>query len=145
MIKIPTEFINKSQLYNVKEGTTGYIVPWGMWIDMEGNAYLNEQYDLHPNPGGTVSLRITKVRDGYIAHLDEFNYGREPYTWTPQEGPAYMSPERVCYGKVVAFGTKEYKIGSLDANKLRALINECILNEDYEKAQYYQNILDQLN
>ena len=55
MIKIPTEFINKSQLYNVKEGATGYIVPWGMWIDMEGNAYLNEQYDLHPNPGGTVS------------------------------------------------------------------------------------------
>lgn len=31
-MKIPQEFIEEGQLYNMKVGESGYIVPWGMWV-----------------------------------------------------------------------------------------------------------------
>jgi len=144
-MKIPEQFINKNQLKNLPIGAIGYAVPWVMWVDMEGNAFLNENYDLHPSKGGTVNLQITKVPEGYVVHLDKFRYYDREYTWTKQESPGFASPNEVCYGRVVAFSDKEYQALQKDPERIRNLINECILNENYEQAREYQNILDQLN
>jgi hypothetical protein len=105
MAKLPVNFENNSQLKNMKVGESGYIVPWGMWVDMDGNSYLNENYNLHPTPGGTVQLKITKVSGGYIAHVHEM---KDDYKWTKQNGPSYASPEDVCYGTVVGYNL-DYK------------------------------------
>ena len=106
-MKVPDAFENKNQLKNMKVGQQGYIVPWGMWIDLDGNCYLNENYTLDQSPGGTVSLKITRVNDGYIAHIHEMT---EKHKWERQESPSYMSPKEMCYGKVVGFGREKIKI-----------------------------------
>lgn len=98
--KLPVAFENQSQLLNMRVGESVYIVPWGMWVDMDGNCYLNEKYDIHPGPSGTVQLKITKIENGYIVHLKEMN---GDYKWERQEGPTYATPNEFCYGKVVGF------------------------------------------
>jgi len=141
---IPDKFIATNQLFNMKAGESGYIVPWGMWIDTSGHAYLNENYTIEHSKGGTVSLKVTRVVEGYVIHLDTFNYGGRDYKWQKQSSPGYMSPSEVCYGKVVAFSMDEYNGFKKDPNVIRALLNESILNEEYEKAAEYQNILNQI-
>jgi len=100
MAKLPSNFENNNQLKNMKVGDSGYIVPWGMWVDMDGNAWLNENYDFDPVPGGTVQLKVTRVVDGYIAHIHDMN---DDYKWARQNSPSYMSPKEVCYGPVVGY------------------------------------------
>lgn len=89
-------------------------------------------------------MKVTKVIDGYIVHLDTFNCGNEKYKWEQQEFPGFASPEEKCYGKVIAFSDKEYNMIQQDPVVIQNLINERIINEEYEKAQEYQNILNQL-
>lgn len=115
-----------------------------MWVDLNGNAFLNEEYTLDKSPGGTCCLQVTKVSEGYIVHLDTFSYFGEKYEWTKSAYPGFNTLEEKCYGKVLAFSLEEYEDIQRDPNKLREQINKCILNEDYEQAQYFQNILDQL-
>lgn len=141
---IPDKFIEKGQLFNMKAGESGFIVPWGMWVHTSGVAYLNENYTTSPSTGGTVSLKITRVVEGYVVHLDIFDYGTREYKWDQQENPSYATPIEKCYGKVVAFSMKEYQNLKKDPILIRRLLNECILNEEYEKAKEYQNILNQI-
>lgn len=103
MAKLPLEFENTKQLKNMLPGQVGYIVPWGMWVDLDGNAWLNENYEWCSAPYGTSQLKIERVDGGYIAYIYEL---RDKRQWTKQEGPSYLSPKEVCYGKVVGFGEK---------------------------------------
>jgi len=109
-MKLPDSFENKSQLKNMKVGQQGYIVPWGMWVHSDGQCYLNEEYTFSQSPGGTVSLKITRVNDGYVAHIHEMT---EKHKWERQEQPSYMSPKEMCYGKVVGFGREEIKMPNI--------------------------------
>ena len=103
-MKLPKELETNNELKNMPIGVSGYIVCWGMWVDSEGNCFMNENYT-YGEKGGTQQLRITKVEGGYIAHVHEMS---EPYTWSRESGPAYFgSPSDVCFGKVVGFGTKK--------------------------------------
>ena len=102
MATLPKNFENQNQLKNMKVGQSGYIVPWGMWVDLNGNCWLNEDYEFDSTPGGTVQLKVTRVVDGYIAHIHEMKYSNG-YKWTPQTGPSYASPDEVCWGEVVGF------------------------------------------
>jgi hypothetical protein len=143
-MKIPEQFINKNQLFNLKVGQSGYIVPWGMWVDLEGNAFLNENYNFHESSGGTVSLLITRVSEGYVAHLDSFKYFNEPYTWEKQDSPGFNSPKQACYGKIVAFSMDNYNQSQKDPDKIREMIDKCIQKEDYEEAGRLTQILHQI-
>ena len=95
MAKLPEQFEESNQLKNMDIGDSGYIVPWGMWMDLDGNCFLNEAYTHSPTPRGTVQLKITRVIDGYIAHIHEMN---DDYKWDRQSGPSYMSAKNDCYG-----------------------------------------------
>ena len=107
---LPNDFEEKNQLSNMKVGQSGYIVPWGMWVDVLGNCFLNENYTFHSEPGGTVQLKITRIESGYVAHLNELKPGA--HKWERQNGPSFASPESVCYGRVVGFGEEIIKITS---------------------------------
>ena len=100
MNKLPKQYEEDRLLKYMKPGDTGYIVPWGMWVDMAGNCWLNEDYTFHENTGGTVQLKVTRVECGYIAHIHEM---KENYKWQKQDRPGYMSKQEVCYGRVVGF------------------------------------------
>jgi hypothetical protein len=120
MAKLPSTFENTDQLKNMKVGESGYITPWGMWIDMDGNSWLNENYELHDSTGGTVQLKITRVLDGYIAHIHEMN---GDYKWTKQNGPSYASPEEVCYGKVVGYDLDYKQVIEVVSAKSKSIWN----------------------
>ena len=106
MAKLPEQFEENNQLKNMDIGDSGYIVPWGMWMDLDGNCFLNESYTHQPNTGGTVQLKITRVIDGYIAHIHEM---QDDYKWEKQSSPGYMSAENDCYGPVVGFDKPKTK------------------------------------
>ncbi len=81
-------------------GQWGYVVPWAMWLDADGNAYLNEAYTYSDCPGGTVQLKITRTYNGYIAHVAEM---KSDYKWQKSRMHGFNSDDRDCFGVVVAF------------------------------------------
>ena len=70
-MKLPNKFITGNHIKDMKIGQSGYIVPWGMHLECNGECFLNENYTYHDNPGGTVQLKITRIVDGYVAHVNE--------------------------------------------------------------------------
>ena len=93
--------MKENTIRNMEIGQSGFIVCWGMWVDLDGNCFLNESYDYHDTRGGTIQLKITRVYGGYIAHIHEME---SDYKWEGQSGPTYATAEDMCYGKVIGFG-----------------------------------------
>lgn len=100
MAKLPESFEEKSLICNMEIGDSGFITPWGMWMDNEGKCFLNEKYNLHPVEFGTANLKITRVIDGYLAHIHEM---KDDYKWEKQSNPVFMTDAEFCYGPVVGF------------------------------------------
>lgn len=115
-----------------------------MWVNLNGDAFLNENYTFHDSPEGTVSLLITRVPEGYVAHLDIFRYFNESYVWTKEASPSYMSSEKAWHGKIVAFSMDEYTKMTKDPDNIRWMIDKCIQREDYEEAERLTQILHQI-
>jgi hypothetical protein len=102
---IPQHFEDTKQLKNMSIGQSGYVVCWAMWVDKDGKCFLNEAYSYHEEKGGTVQLKITRVKAGYIAHIHDLE---DPYEWTRQSMPGHSSDLSLCYGEVVGFEHKGF-------------------------------------
>ena len=61
-------------------GKHGYTVPWGVFIDKEGRAWLRHGYLLWPSPGGTAQMRIHRQWNGLHATFFDRDYfgGTDP-------------------------------------------------------------------
>jgi len=46
-----------------------YTVPWAMFLDSQGRAWLNGKYTVHPRKGGTVQMEVIRTEEGYIVDL----------------------------------------------------------------------------
>ncbi len=120
MAKLPPKFEDKSQLKNMKVGESGYTVPWAMWVDLDGNCWLNENYTIQGTPGGTVQLKITRVTEGYIAHINDM---KDNERWQKVEDPCFMSPNEVIWGKVVGFELSPTQVVNVVASKTKSIWN----------------------
>ena len=70
MAAILPERRERAQEYieNMEPGSSGWTVPWAMSVDEDGRCYLNSRYTIHPQPGGTVEMLVT--RHGNAFHVD---------------------------------------------------------------------------
>lgn len=62
----PESLISTMQIRSMQVGNIGYTVPWAMLITREHGCYLNGDYDISREPGGTSRMRIERNRDGFL-------------------------------------------------------------------------------
>jgi hypothetical protein len=62
---------------DMPQGMVGYMVPWGMEVDADGHAFLNGQYWVKPDKGGTSTLKVERTERGYRVTLPPSG----EYTW----------------------------------------------------------------
>jgi hypothetical protein len=82
---LPDKYIQK-EIQNLKIGEFGYTVPWAMWVSLNGKCYLNPQYSVEKTRGGTVQMKITRTKEGYIVDI----LGCQDYRWPKGKKPAYV-------------------------------------------------------
>ena len=126
MAKLPIRKIKK-RIVDMIAGETGFTVPWAMWIDGDNECFLNEAFSIEASSGGTVQLKITRVKNGYIAFIHDVDY-----EWSPKLDHGFVNTdENLCYGKVVGF-----KLNEADKPKqsVEKLIQQAIAEENYELA-----------
>ncbi len=70
-------------------GESGYTVPWAMWPDMDGALWINGHYPIHRNPGGTVSMLVTRTTHGY--EVDVTKGHAAEYRWSPSSKDSFVS------------------------------------------------------
>lgn len=97
-MKLPENNTDKNKLRNMAIGQTGYMVPWGMWVDSDGTCYVNEQYGFTNSPFGTSLLKVTRVESGYVVHIHESNH-----KWSRCDGNPFSTSDEYVYGEVVGF------------------------------------------
>lgn len=56
-----------------------WLTPWSMWVDDDGYAWVHADAARHERPGGTVTLRAVRLRDGVAVELPV----DDSYQWTP--------------------------------------------------------------
>lgn len=104
-MKLPERHEKKNTLENMEEYTSCYTVPRAMRVDQQGQCHLNESFSWEERPGGTVQLKITKVPEGYIVHIDDME---DDYKREKKNEQWIMSDFEKCYGRVVASSIDEY-------------------------------------
>lgn len=104
-MKLPERHEKKNTLENMKDYSSGYTVPRAMRVDKEGNCYLNEGYSFEEKTWWTVQLKITKVPEWYIVHIDEM---KDDYTREKRGASWFSLDVEKCYGKVVASSMDDY-------------------------------------
>lgn len=75
----------------MKVGESGFVVPWGMWVDLERRCWLHPKYQIRSQAGGTVKMRVERRADGFHVWLPRVS------SWTPTADPGYMSPIDTVY------------------------------------------------
>jgi hypothetical protein len=64
-MKLPEDFLDTDTLANLRVGERCYTTPWAMWVDLSMNCWLHPEYTAQQNPGGTVHMRVARLKDGY--------------------------------------------------------------------------------
>lgn len=69
-------------------GESGYTTPWAMWPDEDGNLWINGNYTIHQQPGGTVSMLVTRRENGYEVDI---RYGHaSEFRWAPSSESGFV-------------------------------------------------------
>jgi len=76
----------ENRIIDMKPGESGYTVPWALAFDLEETPYLNLDYSIHKNPGGTVQMRVERTGSGKSDYnVDISNAGY--FKWSVEEAP----------------------------------------------------------
>lgn len=57
----------------------GWTVPWAMYCDKDRALWLNGNYPIYQEPGGTVAMRVSRDRDGW--HVDASRVPSDEAKW----------------------------------------------------------------
>lgn len=88
-MQIPDKFLDKNTIDQMNIGQYGYTVPWGVFVLPDHSTWIHPKYTFYDSPGGTVSLKIQKLHDGYAIFPSE-----PDHKWLPGE-PCYMTSSEV--------------------------------------------------
>lgn len=64
-------------------GDSGWVTPWGMWVDVDRRCWLHPGYELHANQHGTVTMQVARREDGW--HV----WAPRGERWRPQNTHGY--------------------------------------------------------
>lgn len=76
--KVSDKFEKEKFISEMKVGESGYTVPWSLGIDEQGYAWINGNYSISHNSGGTCQLKVERTAKGYVATcMDEYARSKE--------------------------------------------------------------------
>jgi hypothetical protein len=93
-----SEDLETQTIAQMVNGDTFFTVPWAMWVDKKRRCWLDPDYTVHQEKGGTVQMGVAKSEDGYsvdITSVDNPNWelqehsthvGHEDSDWIPVIG-----------------------------------------------------------
>jgi hypothetical protein len=122
---LPKSHLEDRQIKNMKIGQTGYVTPWSMKVDENGECFIDGNTQLSQK-GGTVCLRIKRRNDGFICYLSELPDDYKKFTPTEID-PIYKSKLLDVIGFDDNTIEKEDTIEDLE-------LKVALGNEDYEKS-----------
>lgn len=82
--KLP-EDLEEATIATMLPGDTAYTVHWAMWADGDRNCWLNPEFTIRSEPGGTMCMRVHRQRDGGFEVWIDRNYGHK-YTLNQRSG-----------------------------------------------------------
>jgi ubiquitin C-terminal hydrolase len=85
--------------------TSCYVVSRALWVDQDNECHLDENAFWSEKSSWTKQLKITKVPEWYIAHINEM---KKPYSWAKLDEPPMWSNLEKSYGQVVSFTIEQY-------------------------------------
>jgi hypothetical protein len=62
--RLPLQF-REHKIKYMQVGQVGYCVPWAVSASQDGRMWINENFTIHENSGGTVNLQVKRVCNGY--------------------------------------------------------------------------------
>lgn len=133
-MQLPESHESKNTIENMEEYSSYFVAPRAMRVDRSGVCHMNESYTCRSGAWWATQLKITKVPEGYIAHIHEME---KKYTWKKESEPWFIGTLlEKCYGKVVAFSIDEYcKTYSVHPSKFLWYVQEVSEVEKEESAK----------
>lgn len=86
-VKLPSYRI-EATIATMNPGDRGYTVPWAITVDLDNNMWINGQYTIHPDTGGTVQLLVVRTEDG--VKVAERGLGH----YTPTDSWSYVGGDK---------------------------------------------------
>lgn len=122
MAKLPASKKMK-RIADMNIGETCFVTPLAMWVNLDQECFLNENFEASDEVKGDLKLKVLKGVNGYLALIFEVSYN-----WSPRENHGFATvDEKLCYGQVLGFRFTEN-----DVIKLK--IEQAVAVQDYELA-----------
>ncbi|MFH1635787.1 MAG: hypothetical protein ABIG63_17485 [Chloroflexota bacterium] len=67
-MKLPEDRYEKT-IKEMPPGTMGWTVPWAMYADEDGELWVNGNYPLFPDSGGTVTMLVGRTPMGVVVNI----------------------------------------------------------------------------
>lgn len=126
-IKLPSQYYVGNDIIQMKVGQIGYTVPWALKINYKGECFLDGYFNVDKKPGGTVQLKIKRVKEGYIAYIHELK--KEDVSFRKQQ-PDFIFGDN--FVEIISFGDEKIEETEDD---LKAKLDDAIKREDYREAE----------
>lgn len=70
--------LRQREIQDMEVGETGYAVHWALQMDEDGRAWLWDSHNIHKEPCGTASMRVSRTNQGYHVKITDAEF-----TWSP--------------------------------------------------------------
>lgn len=80
--QIPESRKQKNTIGEMKPGTSGWTVPWALWVDLDNRCFL-----LEATPSGTMQLRVARDSAGHYS----VDAAATDHQWRAEVRPGYAS------------------------------------------------------
>ena len=90
-MKIP-DHLAEVTLKDTVQNETVYTVPWAMYAETDGELFINGKYDVSHSPGGTNTMILTRVDDGFRVDISRCKDYRWSQTGCHHVGGSYPMP-----------------------------------------------------
>ncbi|OGC56940.1 hypothetical protein A3H26_01415 [candidate division WWE3 bacterium RIFCSPLOWO2_12_FULL_36_10] len=83
--KLPPEFEQNNDIETLMDGRIAYTVPWSIWVDSDGSAFINKRYQFKDEQSGTFKVRIVREGDNIVIFTDSI----EGETFSRHSAPSH--------------------------------------------------------
>lgn len=121
--KLPDSHLQKNAIKNMKNGDTGYTVPWAIKVNLDGDCFINGDFTIGEE-GGTCCLKVKKVSDGIIAYILDL----------PNDYKDYEKEEIDHLSNLIEVIGFDDDIDSYESEDLESQLKDALDKEDYKLA-----------
>jgi hypothetical protein len=77
--RLPDKYLETGRIKDMEIGDSGYAVPWALSVNLRREVFLNPNYTIEPDAGGTLTMRVSRGLGGYVVDITRV----DRFRWTP--------------------------------------------------------------